>query len=513
MVFLLCLSLTRTEGSSDLSKHVVVVVWDGMRPDFVTASNTPALFELARRGVFFKSNHSVYLSSTEVNGTALATGAYPQHNGIIGNKEFRPDIDLLRPIATESLTAMRKGDEHGSYLNVATLAEILHAHGVRTAITGSKPVVLLQDRAARSDDATNVLVYEGRTLPAAKLPEFQGVLGPFPGTADTKTNRDLWTTRALIGPLWEKDVPGFSLLWLAEPDNVQHATGVGSRRAIAAIRNSDHALSLVLEALKAKGVYDSTDILVASDHGFSTITRNVDIAAQLSQAGFNSSREFKSKPTKGDVLVIGLGGSALLYVAGHEEQTIAWLVNYLQQQEYVGVIFTQHAREGTFALDAGMIQSAHAPDVAFSFRWMNVTNANGAPGELISDGQGTSNPTAGPGLKGTHVSLSRFDLNNVLVAAGPDFRQGLISKTPSGNVDVAPTILHLLGIKPPVSMDGRVLFEALKSTDARPPKISQRELTASAKQPNGLWTQHLSTSEVNGVRYLDEGNGEFVTTR
>jgi predicted AlkP superfamily pyrophosphatase or phosphodiesterase len=68
--------------------HVVVVVWDGMRADFVTRENTPNLMRLAAQGVEFTKHHPVYISTTEVNGTALATGMYPGESGIVGNKEF-----------------------------------------------------------------------------------------------------------------------------------------------------------------------------------------------------------------------------------------------------------------------------------------------------------------------------------------------------------------------------------------------------------------------------------------
>jgi len=46
------------------AEHVVVVVWDGLRPDSVTESNTPVLVKLARDGVFFQNHHAVYLGST-----------------------------------------------------------------------------------------------------------------------------------------------------------------------------------------------------------------------------------------------------------------------------------------------------------------------------------------------------------------------------------------------------------------------------------------------------------------
>src|SRR5436853_7015349 len=88
----LCALARGAEASAEL-RHVVVVVWDGMRPDFVTEENTPTLWKLAREGVVFCNHHSVYPSATMVNGTALMTGVYPGNNGIIAKHVYRPDIE------------------------------------------------------------------------------------------------------------------------------------------------------------------------------------------------------------------------------------------------------------------------------------------------------------------------------------------------------------------------------------------------------------------------------------
>src|SRR6266536_5875938 len=136
------------------AEHVVVVVWDGMRPDFITEQDTPTLNQLAREGVFFRNHHPVFLSATEVNGTAIATGAYPVHSGLMANKEYRPAISLLAPIGTESPQALREGDRltKGHYLSRLTIAEILHNAGQTTAVAGTKPVALLQDRKERDSE-------------------------------------------------------------------------------------------------------------------------------------------------------------------------------------------------------------------------------------------------------------------------------------------------------------------------------------------------------------------------
>ena len=466
--------------------HVVVLVWDGMRPDLINETNAPALYQLSRRGTFFQNHHAVYFSSTEVNGTALATGDYPQHGGIIANEEFRPDINPQKPVAMESFDAIRKGDaaSGGIYLRAPTVAETLQRAGLRTAIAGSKLVAMLQDRANRPDGASSVLVYEGRTLPAEVLDSITGALGAFPAWSDNKTNRDAWTTGALIGPLWEKGVPAFSLLWLAEPDQSQHNYSPGSLQGLAAIRSSDNNLARVVAGLKEKGVFDDTDIFVVSDHGFSTLASGVDVATRLRDNGFNAAREFRKSPARGDVLVAGNGGSVLLYVEGHDEKTINRLVNFLQNEDYVGVIFTKLPEQGTFPFRDALIDSPDAPDVAFAMRWTDAKNPGGLAGEIVEDISGARYRTvarlAAP--KGGHSSLSRFDLHNTLVAAGPDFRQGFVDELPSGNVDVAPTVLHILGVKPQQPMDGRVLSEALAGemdTAAKfpPPKTSRLEAT------------------------------------
>src|SRR6266571_4801726 len=133
------------------SRHVVIVVWDGMRPDFVSEQNTPALWKLAREGVTFRNHHAVYPSATMVNGTAMITGVYPGRNGIIANHVYRPDIDLNHAIDVEIPPTVKKGDElsGGKYIAVPTIAELVQRAGGRTLIASAKTVGLLLDRKFR----------------------------------------------------------------------------------------------------------------------------------------------------------------------------------------------------------------------------------------------------------------------------------------------------------------------------------------------------------------------------
>ncbi|HEX4423243.1 MAG TPA: hypothetical protein VH165_35275, partial [Kofleriaceae bacterium] len=62
--------------------------------------------------------------------------------------------------------------------------------------------------------------------------------------------------------------------------------------------------------------------------------------------------------------------------------------------------------------------------------------------------------------RGMHGSFSPRDVHNVMIGSGPDFRPGFRDPLPTGNVDVAPTVAHLLGVALPHAQ-GRPLLEAL----------------------------------------------------
>jgi len=83
---------------------------------------------------------------------------------------------------------------------------------------------------------------------------------------------------------------------------------------------------------------------------------------------------------------------------------------------------------------------------------------------------------------------------------------------PTGNVDLAPTILHILGIKAAQGMDGRVLCEAMVNVDQVPAGGKTEEKTIEARKDftAGSWRQSLRISRVGSTIYLDEGNGAFA---
>ncbi|HEX4122590.1 MAG TPA: alkaline phosphatase family protein, partial [Verrucomicrobiae bacterium] len=407
-------------------------------------------------------------------------------------------------VEIQSLATVRKGDavSHDKYLAFPTVAEILHHNGLCTAIAGTKPIALLHDRAIRADDALGVTLFAGETLPGDLKEKLIANLGAFPPAGATKIKDDQWTTKALTTELWKDGVPPYSLLWLGEPDYSQHKEGPGAPNPMRAIKNCDACLARVLQVLKDKNALDSTDVMVVSDHGFSTVTQIINVTDTLQAAGFPAFRKFPSgTPAPGDILAVSDGGVVLLYVTGHDGSQIEKVIRCLQAQPYAGVIFAQKPVSGTFPLADIHMNSPFAPDIVLAMRWKPDSSKYGVPGLMYCD---HDYPIPN---KGSHATLSPTEMHNTAVAFGPDFMHGMSDTLPTGNIDIAPTILWILGVQPKQKMSGRVLSEALSipAPAVGTPQTHHEEATWKGK--DFVWRQYLDISEVDGVRYYDQGNG------
>ena len=133
-----------------------------------------------------------------------------------------------------------------------------------------------------------------------------------------------------------------------------------------------------------------------------------------------------------------------------------------------------------------------------SFRWDSDVNRAGFPGHAYST-------NLGPG-QGQHGSMSRHETRNVFFARGPAFKQAAIVNTPTGNIDLAPTILGLLRLPGGETMHGRVLNETLQSG---PDTVEWHTTTHEAEHiaPAGHYQQAITISQAGTTVYVDEGIG------
>ena len=84
---------TPRRDSAPRDRLVIVFVVDGLRPDAITAADTPTLFRLRAEGMDFANSHAVFPTVTRVNAAAISTGTQPGTNGIVGNQMYVPAVD------------------------------------------------------------------------------------------------------------------------------------------------------------------------------------------------------------------------------------------------------------------------------------------------------------------------------------------------------------------------------------------------------------------------------------
>jgi arylsulfatase A-like enzyme len=477
---------------------VLVFVVDGLRPDAITAEDTPTLFRLRAEGVDLVNSHAVFPTVTRVNAAAIATGTQPGTNGLVGNQMFVPAVDEWRAFDTGNYRNFLTLEQAtgGRVLQVRTLAERLHARGLALAAvsSGSTGSAFLLNPKAVSGVGTLVNGYfdPGKTVayPAAVSAAILARFGPAPVKAPGAARFDAavtWTQRVLREYVLPELAPDVVINWLTEPDHSQHHVGVGSPAAREALRNGDREIAQVLAGLDAA----STSVLVVSDHGFTTNTAGVDVASALVEA------KLKAAPDSTDVILASSGQALALHVPHHDPDRVARLARFIQAQDWGGVIFAAGSVDGTFPLELiNVANRDRGPDLLFTFPWTSRRSAFGVPGTDLAAVSAGGTPYVSD-----HGSMSPWNVRNTFLAWGAGVKKGITAPAPAGNADVTPTVLALLGQHGEAGLDGRVVSEALEGgPDPEEVAVETRVYTAAA----GAYRAALQISTVDGRRYVDK---------
>ena len=463
-----------------------MMIWDGLRPDYVTPELTPRLHALAGEGVRFADSHAVFPTFTRCNSATLSTGYYPARHGIPGNRFAAQAIELGRIFNAAEREPLEDLRAHrGRLLHVDTVGDQLAAVGRMAAVlgTGSPGAALLQhpDVALRGHLMLHPTMWEG-VDPA----QFQKSKGPWPEKTRPNTEQNAYFTSLITEYLLPERAPSYISYWHTDPDHTAHAMGVGHPDTLKSIRDADNNLGIILDALDRLGLRGETDVIVVSDHGFSTITDALPVRTTLLEAGVIDDTA--------SVDVLDADGG--IYVRDHHAGTVQRVVDVLHRMPSVGSIFTgahgNPALPGTDDLAVVGQGGELSPDILISGDWDSEENEHGYRGRAYGGA------VRREGFIATHGSASPWDIKNTLIMSGPSFKRGLVSEAPAGNVDVAPTLRHTLGL-PDTPADGRVLREALVG-GPHPSALSVHREVSETASPDGRFRQRVHRSFVG-----DEG--------
>jgi type I phosphodiesterase/nucleotide pyrophosphatase len=430
--------------SSTSGRIFLLIVWDGLRPDFVSERDTPNLFALAQEGVRFEHHHAVFPTVTMVNAAALATGGAPGATGILGdvmylapalkrdndNKGSLPGLGALirSPLNLEhsqylgALNGPRAFNNH--LVGVEAVAQQVRHAGGYVAIVGKQGPTLLFDSqlaspASSSSPDNYLFVADDMAAPLRARSALIAAPPMRAGDLASVGARDAWFGKVMteqVLPTAEATAargrPVLLVLWQHNPDFVEHAAGLGTQPALNALRESDDNLGRLRQTLTRLGIAGNTDIMVVSDHGFATIRMPVALADLLVTAGI------KKAVDSSEIVIARNGGADLIYLSRSSFATeesrraaLARIVDFAEAQEWCGPIFSRAkatnasaSRDqthlgwipGTFSQELVGIDSAErSPDLIVSFR------------ELAEDNRhltGPANPAFGLGLSGQRAT-------------------------------------------------------------------------------------------------------------
>ena len=405
------------------SRNLVLFVPDGLRGRIVSPETAPAMAEVRDKGVNFSNSHSLFPTFTTANASGLATGHYLGDTGDFSNTIYTgypvgPAQGTVTPFL-ESDPVILDADEHfgGDYLNEETLLKMARARGYSTAAIGKLGPTLIFDHTDKiGAEGLHSIIIDDSTggkggvplsdemkaaLSKADLPLATPSRGDNGKAGDAKTPGTLVPNTAqqayladvaakVVLPMFKaRNKPFVLVFWSRDPDGSQHnngdslntvTPGINGPTSLAGIRNADNNLAQLRKALDDLGLAATTDIIISSDHGFSTISKQsrtspsakvgyadtpkdflpmgflaIDLARALKLPLFdpndNNARVaddahpkagnglIGNDPAKPDLVVATNGGSDLIYLPNKDRKLAGRTVKALLEQDYVSGIF------------------------------------------------------------------------------------------------------------------------------------------------------------------------------
>src|ERR1700716_353963 len=572
-------------AQNDKPRNLILFVPDGLRGQIVTPQTAPAMAEVRDKGVNFKNSHSLFPTFTTANASAMATGHYLGDTGDFSNTIYTgypvgPADGTVTPFL-EVNPVILDVDEHfgGDYLNEETILKMARAKGYSTAAIGKLGPTLIFDHTDKiGADGLHSIVIDDATggkngvplsdemkaaLAKAGLPLASPSRGDngkagdarTPGTVVPNTAQQAYfadiASKVVLPMFKERSKPFVLVFWSRDPDGTQHNTGdslntvtpgINGPTSLAGIKNADNNLAQLRKALDDLGLTATTNVMIAADHGFSTISKEsktspsakatyedtpkdflpmgflaIDLAKALNLPLFDPNNKnariadnahpkagngvLGQDPAKPDLVVATNGGSDLIYLPNKDKKLAERAIKALLEQDYVSGLFVDDSL-GRFPGALPMSQLGlkgkavtPTPSIVVNFRSYTTrcdepTNCSVEVADtVLRQGQGM------------HGSFGRGAPLNSMAAIGPDFKAGYVDALPVSNADVGATAVRLLGLtqKPRGNLVGRVMTEAM------PNGATPRAFSGTVKsQPsaNGLRTV-LKFQRVLEQRYFD----------
>ena len=363
----------------------ILISLDGFRADYLDRGNTPTLSALAADGARGAMRPS-FPSLTYPNHYTLVTGKRPDHNGVVNNEM---EDDDLPGVAFKMSNHQAVGD--GRWWDQA------------------KPIWVSAEQQG---------VHAGTLFWPGSESEIDGVRPShwqlFDIDVPSNNRVDI-----LLSWIDSRDPPlGFATLYFDRTDTEGHHYGPFSPQVNAAAVEVDAAIARLVAGLKARGLYETTNIVVVADHGMAPqpLSGLVDVATLVdpAKARFaNVGAVVSVRPLPGyEAEVTAAMLKAHPHLTCWKKDKVPARFGYGTNARIPPIVCL--ADSGWYFLTAALIKK----------RWEEHPRDGGAHG----------------------YDPANRDMRAVFVAHGPAFKRGVVLPV-FDNVDVYPLLTRLIGIQ------------------------------------------------------------------
>jgi predicted AlkP superfamily pyrophosphatase or phosphodiesterase len=358
----------------------ILVSIDGFRADYLQRGLTPVIAGLATDGARSSGMRPSFPSLTFPNHYTLVTGLRPDRSGIVDNNME----DAARPGVTFSMSKADISHDPFWWDQAEPLWVTAEKAGIPT-VTMFWPGADVAIRGVRPHDWK---MFDKHFMANDRVDQLLAWLSKPPA-----------------------ERARFATLYFDEVDTFGHNEGPDSPEVNAALARMDAAVGRLVDGLKAKGLYDHTDLVIVADHGMAeTSSQRVIVLDDVVPLA--------------EVHTIGLGPVAgIRATPGHEP-------------EVAKALLTPRPHMTCWRKD----------DVPARFHYGK--NPRVPPFVCLAE-TGWVIGTRGHGVnKGSH-GFDPYDplMAALFVAHGPAFRKGVVLPA-FDNVDVYPLLAALVGVKP-----------------------------------------------------------------
>jgi predicted AlkP superfamily pyrophosphatase or phosphodiesterase len=210
------------------SSRVLIVSFDGLRPDAIAEANMVNVMALMESGAYTLNAQTIFPPITLPSHSSMLVGTCPAKH-IVRWNEYVPQ---------------------NGYAIGTDLFDLAHAAGLRTVMVVGKEKLRQVTEPASTDY--------------------------FAFVDDTDKIEDRYRIEQLA---IQQLADGFSLMFVHFPngDLAGHDYGWMSRKQLETYANDDESLGFILESLKGREMYEDTLIIVTSDHGGHETTHGIDV--------------------------------------------------------------------------------------------------------------------------------------------------------------------------------------------------------------------------------------------